>query len=72
MPDMMDEILGPALAANASFVAGVKAADEHGPAARKLRRLLAAVEAGPAAGWRHCKCRECTELRTAIAEARKP
>jgi hypothetical protein len=76
MDDMMKWIEEQAMAANACFAAGVKAADETGPAARKLARLIKATEQWLSftddRNWRiGCECDYCVELRAAIEEARR-
>ncbi len=70
---IFDEIADVARANQAVFAAGVRAADETSPAARKLRRLIERV--GRAEGWLSGltdRQAVCEELRAAIKEARTP
>ncbi len=77
MESMADLIFANARQAQETFAAGVKAADETSPSARKLARLIAAAEDVAAtlagnAGARWLIDRAAFDLRAAIEEARKP
>jgi hypothetical protein len=70
-----DQIFAGAVAALDCFAAGMRAADDNSESARKLRRLIVAVEEAVATlemtrAGNPDSVRK--ELRAAIAEARKP